>query len=216
MTTMTSPQHLPTDTWLNSLQAFTRDDPMRVVMSGCLFGTACAYDGSGFGGYPPIAGLLALPNLHVVHCCPEDHSFGTPRDLSNIYDGNGFDVLDGRARVLTDDGDDWTDGTIAGAEAMLEIARRNDVHLAILLDISAACGSQVIYDGRRDASKYQRGPGVAAALLIRNGYRVLSQRDFRTLRLLYHKLGAEPPPGMPDLDHHESAWYLEYFGGDRS
>lgn len=211
MTFMTAPDHLPAGEWLDSLPDFTSDNPVRLLMSGCLFGIACGYDGSTCGGYPAIAQLLSLPNVRAVQYCPEHHSFGTPRYLGNIHGGNGFDVLDGRARVLTDDGDDWTDGMIAGAEAMLEVARRGDIHIAILLDISAACGSQVIYDGPRDLKNYQRGPGVAAALLIRNGYRVLSQRDYRTLRLLYHKLGAKPPTDMPDFDHHESEWYVGYF-----
>jgi len=155
-----------------------------------------------------------LPNVEPVHYCPEQHSFGTPRRVCNIRSGDGFDVLDGRARVYTDDGEDWTDGMIVGATAMLEVATAHRVHAAIMLDISAACGSQVIYDGPRHAGKYRSGPGVAAAMLMRHGIRVVSQRDYRTLRVLFGVLSAEPPD-MPSIDQHETAWYREYFEARR-
>lgn len=205
------PAHLPNPTGLASLPDFTPEAPLRILMSGCLFGISCGYDGTTCGHYPAIAHLLMLQNVRTSHYCPEDHAFGTPRKVSNIYGGDGFDVLDGRARVLTDDGEDWTEGTIRGAEAMVEVARKADAHCAILLDISAACGSQVIYDGPRDRGNYRKGPGVAAALLIRSGFPVISQRDYRTLGLLFRKLGIEPP-AMPEIDHHETEWYIEYFG----
>ena len=54
------------------------------------------------------------------------------------------------------------------------------------MDISAACGSQVIYERSRTRpnKRYQKGPGVCAALLLRNGFKVISQRDWRTLEFL--------------------------------
>jgi uncharacterized protein YbbK (DUF523 family) len=137
--------------------------------------------------------------------------FGTPRDVANIVGGDGFDVLDGRARVLTDSGEDWTKQMIAGAHAMLERARAEQVDLALLRDISAACASQVIYDGPWAGQRYRRGPGVCAALVIRSGIPVVSQRDYRTLRALFAHLGAVPPEEGTGLDHHESDWYQDYF-----
>ena len=58
---------------------------------------------------------------------------------------------------------------VRAAGEMLERARTEDVRLALLMDTSAACGSQVIYDGPRHLRVYRAGPGVAAALLIRSG-----------------------------------------------
>ena len=48
------------------------------------------------------------------------------------------------ARVRTDDGQDWTEGLVLASYRMLELAQRHDVKLALLMDTSAACGSQVI------------------------------------------------------------------------
>jgi uncharacterized protein YbbK (DUF523 family) len=68
---------------------------------------------------------------------------------------------------------------IQAAEAMLAVAQRNEVRIAVLSDISAACGSQVIYRGARANGIYQVGQGVCTALLIQNGIKVVSQRDLK-------------------------------------
>jgi uncharacterized protein YbbK (DUF523 family) len=156
--------------------------------------------------------LLALPNVRAVEFCPEDFAFGTPRATPNIHGGDGHDVLDGRARVLTDGGADCTEGMRRAAHRMLDLARAHDVHLALLMDISAACGSQVIYDGPRHLEEYRAGPGVAAALLIRNGVAVVSQRDRRTIGLVMKRLGFTEQAATDARDHHESDWFRSYFG----
>ena len=170
-------------------------------------------DGTSNGDAHWIKKLIALSNVKAVAFCPEDFSFGTPRDLPDIHGGNGFDVLDGKAKVLTDKGEDWTQGMISAANRMLRIAEENRVDVAILMDMSAACGSQAIsYGGRRvPERKYQKGPGVAAALLLRNGFRVMSQRDFRSLEYLHHKLDPSHSVDESAIDHHETEWYRGYF-----
>ena len=192
---------------------FTVAEPMRVLVSGCVAGLQCGVDGSSYGEYPEARKVLSSPNVHAVPFCPEESEFGTPREMCNIHGGTGFDVLDGKARVLTESGVDWTDGMLRAAHRMLAIANERSVHVALLLDISAACGSQVIYDGPRHLRNYQIGAGVCAALLIRNGYPVVSQRDYRTLDRI---LGHLDPAHLPDpaaIDHHETEWYRSYFGG---
>jgi uncharacterized protein YbbK (DUF523 family) len=87
-----------------------------------------------------------------------------------------LDVLNGHAKVLTESGKDWTEGMIKASEKMLDIAITENVDIAIMMDTSAACGSQVIYDGNRFAENkmYQIGMGVCAAQLRRNGLLVIS------------------------------------------
>ena len=211
--------HLPTTATIAAWPEFTLARPLRVLVSGCLAGRPCGVDGSTYGDHPTAAALLALPNVRAVDFCPEDHAFGTPRATPNLPGGDGFDVLDGRARVLTDDGQDWTDGLRRAARAMLDVARSHDVRLALLMDISmdimdisAACGSQVIYDGPRHLRVYRAGPGVAAALLIRSGIPVVSQSDFRTLGLILARLGRPDFAAPTPDDHHETDWYRRTFG----
>lgn len=104
--------------------------------------------------------------------------------------GDGYDVLEGKATVITQTGKDVTETLIKASKKMLEIAQQNDNVLAILMDVSGAYGSQVIYDGSSytDNPKYQIGMGACAAQLHRNGIEVISQRDFASLEILYPKL----------------------------
>jgi uncharacterized protein YbbK (DUF523 family) len=210
---------LPSDDDIKQFALATPDMPLKVLFSACLLGDKVGVDGSSYGEYEGINALASLPNVKAVKFCPENFSFGTPRNMPDIYGGNGFDVLEGRARVMSDKGEDWTAGMMAAAQKMLEIAKQETVELAVMMDMSAACGSQVISLGNRLVAdrKYQRGPGVAAALLMRNGIKVVSQRDFKTLSRIMSALKSGNSDGAfenldPSLkDHHETDWYREYF-----
>jgi len=187
-------------------------NPLRIMMSKCLVGDACQWDGVAFDMQGFIPELLALPNVEHVVYCPEESAFGTPRELSDIEGGDGFDVLKGDARVITPSGADWTDSMIGTAERMAAIALSRKVDVAIMLDISAACGSQVIYMGQRAKGIYQAGVGVAAAAMIRAGIPVVSQRDMRTLGRIRAHVDPSFTPDPTWIDHHESVWYQKTFG----
>lgn len=186
--------------------------PWRVLVSGCLAGWSCGVDGSDYGMKDALGELARLPTLQLVPFCPEQVGLGTPRTMPDIHGGDGFAVLDGRARVLDEQGRDLTAGMLAGARAMLAKAREAAVHLAILTDMSAACGSQVIADGCRFDSprRYQRGVGVATALLLRAGIPVVSQRDFATLARLRARLDPSYVGDDDARDHHMHPWVLEH------
>lgn len=191
----------------------TKDNPLRILMSACLSGILCGYDGTANGEYPSALKLLNRDNVKIVKFCPEDFSFGTPREMCDIHGGTGSDVLDGKAKVLTESGIDWTGGMIKASEKMLEIAIKENIELAVMMDISAACGSQVIYDGNRfaDDKIYQIGAGVCAAQLLRNSFKVISQRDFASLEILYSKIDSSHQIDKTKLDHHQIDWYRNYF-----
>ncbi|MCB9743834.1 MAG: DUF523 domain-containing protein [Alphaproteobacteria bacterium] len=195
---------------LEGLRRPTPQEPWRVLFSGCLAGLRCGVDGSTNGEHPRAAHLMALPTIRALPFCPEAHSLGVPRGTPDLHGGDGFDVLDGRARALDERGADLTEAMIAGGQAMLAEARAQDVDWALLMDMSGACGTQVVSLGCRfDAERrYQRGVGVAAALLLRAGVLCVSQRDFRTLGAL--QAMAEPgfAPETGALDHHEHPWVL--------
>ncbi|GAB1395392.1 hypothetical protein MASR1M65_01650 [Saprospiraceae bacterium] len=199
--------------YLKQLRTPTKDNPLRILMSACLSGITCGYDSTANGEYPTALKILQYDTAKVVKFCPEDFSFGTPREMCDIHGGTGFDVLEGKAKVLSESGKDWTEGMIKASEKMLEIAQKENIELAVLMDISAACGSQVIYDGNRFSENkvYQIGVGVAAAQLIRNGFKVISQRDYASLEILYSKLDPAHLIDKSKIDHHEIEWYIEYF-----
>src|SRR5436190_646979 len=103
------PAHLPLLHEVVQWPPFTTSRPLKVLVSACITGVSCGSDGTSYGApYPQTERLLALPNVVAVPFCPEDLALGTPRDTPDIHGGDGFDVLDGTARVITSTGRDCT------------------------------------------------------------------------------------------------------------
>ncbi len=182
-------------------------------MSACLVGLPCGVEGSDYGLGKTMAAIVALPAAHIIPFCPEHHGIGTPRTMPDIHGGDGFDVLDGRARVLDEHGADLTEGMLKGAHRMLEHARLHRAEIAILTDMSAACGSQVISLGCRLVEKRQftSSVGVATALLLRNGVHVVAQRDHATIGRLRARLDPGFVPDPAAVDYHQCDWYRGQF-----
>jgi uncharacterized protein YbbK (DUF523 family) len=187
--------------------------PLRILISACIAGQPCGIDGSDYGMGGCIDSLTAIDAVQTFTFCPEDYALGTPRTMPDLHGGDGFEVLAGNAKVMDENGADLTAPMVRGAQAMLAFAKENRIELAILTDMSGACGSQVISDGCRlvEDRKYQVGVGVAAATLLQAGFHIVSQRDFRTLALIQASLDPSfhAEPGL--VDHHQSDWYRETF-----
>lgn len=204
---------MPDKNYIKNLRLPTKENPLRILVSACLLGVKCGVNGDNYGEYPSVLKLLNYDNVKFIQFCPEDIEFGTPREMCDIYGGDGFDVLEGRAKVVTTSGIDWTDGMIKSSEKMLDIALKNNIELAIMMDISAACGNHVIYDGNRYAEnkKYQIGMGVCGAQLHKAGFKIISWREFESLEILFSRLDPnyQIDKSAKDFDQHE--WYKEYF-----
>lgn len=199
--------------FLLELRIPTEEEPLRILTSACLTGVMCGVDGTSYGDYPSVLKFLKYKNVRLIKFCPEDFSFGTPREMCDIHGGDGNYVLDGKAKVLTESGVDLTDGMIKASLKMLEVAQKENIELAVMMDISAACASQVIYDGNRmvEDKKYRVGVGVCAAQLMRNGFRVISQRDFASLEIVYSKIDSQHIIDSGAKDHDQHEWYISYF-----
>lgn len=196
-----------------SWPAPTAKDPWPVLFSGCLAGLRCGVDGTDNGPHPLMVRVTQLPTVRCVAFCPEDLALGTPRGLPDLTGGDGFDVLDARAQVRLDDGRDVTAELVRAAHEMVKVAQREQVRFAIMMDMSAACGSQVISDGPRlvPERRYRIGFGVAAAALSRAAVPVVAQRDLFTLDMLLRRLDPSGPRLDDAVDHHERPWYREHF-----
>lgn len=199
--------------YLKNLSTPSKEQPLRILLSACLLGELCGVDGSSNGHYPSALKLLEYDNVKLTTFCPEDYVLGTPRETPDCEGGDGHSVLNGEARVITQTGKDITTEMIRGSEKMLQIAKENDIELAVMMDVSGACGSQVIYNGSRfsENPKYQIGMGVCAAQLDRNGFKIISQRDYASLELLYSKLDPAHTIQSDAIDHDEIEWYRNYF-----
>ncbi|HQU59392.1 MAG TPA: hypothetical protein PLU64_09350, partial [Saprospiraceae bacterium] len=60
--------------YLKKLRVPTPNDPLRVLVSSCLTGIMCGYDGTANGEYPSVLKLLAYENLRLIKFCPEEFS----------------------------------------------------------------------------------------------------------------------------------------------
>jgi uncharacterized protein YbbK (DUF523 family) len=146
------------------------------LVSACLLGICTRYD----GGCCPVPQLIQLAARGLaVPVCPEvAGGLPIPRPPAEIVRGDGRAVLDGRARVLTIEGEDVTDAFLAGARQALETAQRLGLRQAVLKEDSPSCGCRRIYDGTF-SDRMVSGQGVAAALLQRNGITVFSEEERR-------------------------------------
>ncbi|MGV8059324.1 MAG: DUF523 domain-containing protein [Smithellaceae bacterium] len=144
-----------------------------IVVSACLLGRKCRWDGQ---SNPQENQLMNLPDLIPV--CPEQlGGLSTPREPSQIIGGNGFDVLNDRAKVINASGIDVTCEFIHGARAVLKIARLYKIERAILKERSPSCGVHHLYQGKTLIA----GVGVTCALLSREGFAVLSSEKIDKL-----------------------------------
>jgi uncharacterized protein YbbK (DUF523 family) len=145
------------------------------LISACLLGIKCAWDGQNLYASDKVIQLLESEAL--VPVCPEQlGGLRTPRAPQEIQGGSGQDVLDGKCKVLNIDGEDVTQEFIAGAEEALKIARLFHIEEFIGKSRSPSCGCGQIYDGTFSRTLI-RGDGVTTALLKRNGIKVVSEED---------------------------------------
>lgn len=144
------------------------------MVSACLAGRACRFDGTA-NPDDEVARLVAQRRAILV-CPEEDGGLGTPRPPAEIVGGDGHDVLDGKARVVTKTGRDVTNEYVQGAELALAAAREAGATTAILKSRSPSCGRGCIYDGSFSRTR-TTGDGVTAALLQRAGINVLTDEE---------------------------------------
>jgi len=140
------------------------------IASACLVGIKCRYDGNARED----AGIRQMYERgEVAVVCPEVlGGLDTPRCPCEIIGGDGDDVLRGDARVMSEDGTDYTQPYLDGAKKALRIAKQNGAVRAYLKSCSPSCGCGHIYDGAF-SGRLKRGVGVTGALLRQNGIDVI-------------------------------------------
>jgi uncharacterized protein YbbK (DUF523 family) len=146
----------------------------RVVVSACLAGVACTHEA---GAKTRDWAVRLVAEGRAVLVCPEvAGGLPIPRPAAEMRGGDGGDVLDGRARVVSEDGDDVTDNYVRGAEKARDAARAAGATLAILKARSPSCGCARVYDGTF-SGMLKDGDGVTAAMLKRDGVNVAGDED---------------------------------------
>ena len=147
----------------------------KILVSRCLLGHRVRYDGGAGGPFDQLASWMA--EGRVVALCPEvAGGLPTPRPAAEIPGGQGVEVLDGRARVLTAEGEDVSTEFLSGARQALALVEQYGIRIAVLKANSPSCGNLQTYDGTFSRVKVS-GEGVTAALLKRNGVKVFSELE---------------------------------------
>lgn len=145
-----------------------------IMVSACLAGKPVRYNGT------PATDTIVeqlIAQKKAISVCPELlGGFVTPREPAEIVGGIGYDVLDGKAKVVEYSGTDVTSMYIEGAAHALAIAKEQDVDLVVFKENSPSCGSSIIYDGTFQGRK-QAGAGVTTAMFRRAGIRVISEAE---------------------------------------
>lgn len=122
---------------------------MRVLVSSCLLGIPCRYDGKS----APLEGLAELASkVELVPVCPEQMGgLATPRPPAERVGD----------KVLTKEGGDVTEQYRRGAAIAAALAELTDCDCALLKAKSPSCGDGLIYDGTFTGTKVA-GNGVTA------------------------------------------------------
>ena len=137
---------------------------MKIVVSACLLGENCKYNGG--NNYNP-AVVAYVKDREVLPICPEMMAgLGCPRTPMEIVDG-----------VLMDRNGNNVDAAMREAVTrVLEMLRKEDIQCVVLKSRSPTCGVNEIYDGSFSGKRIP-GSGVLAKALQDEGYRVIDAED---------------------------------------
>lgn len=139
---------------------------MKILVSACLLGVYCRYDGSAKLN----EAVKALAERHtLIPFCPEIYGgLPTPREPAEIRGGS----------VYTRTGRDVTAEYEKGAAEALKVARLMGCECALLQDRSPSCGIGRVHNGLFDGGLVD-GDGVTARMFREAGLRLIpaSQAD---------------------------------------
>lgn len=135
---------------------------MNILISACLLGTCCRYDGAS-KPHPLVAALAERHTL--VPVCPEQlGGLATPRPPAERRGD----------RVVTKTGADVTEQYRRGAEEAWRLCKLLDCRAAVLKERSPSCGHGRVYDGTFTGT-LTAGDGMTASLLAANGIPVYGE-----------------------------------------
>lgn len=138
---------------------------MNILVSACLLGVRCRYNGEGVldEGIQEL-----LKEHHLIPVCPEIlGGLATPRTPAERQGD----------RVVTKTGEDVTAQYEKGALEVLKLAQLLECTCAVLKERSPSCGNGRIYDGTFSGTLTD-GKGAAAELLEKNGIRVYGESNY--------------------------------------
>ena len=144
-----------------------------VLVSACLLGINCRYDGTNQLNQT-VVDYLQAKRLRPIPVCPEQlGGLPTPRPKAWFTNGDGRGYLQNNAQLTDENNQDAGPAFLRGAEEVLRIARICQCKTAILKQRSPSCGSrQVSLNG-----ELINGVGITCALLQQAGLEVSCEEN---------------------------------------
>ena len=144
-----------------------------VLVSACLLGVACRYDGATRrSAYV----LRALDGIAVLPVCPElVAGLGVPRAPFQPLHVDMARIIADQRGLVDATGRDVTAPVVAACRQLTETAVAAGVRRAFLKDGSPCCGVSRISVGRWPVTRRVSGHGVLTELLRRHGIEVASE-----------------------------------------
>jgi uncharacterized protein YbbK (DUF523 family) len=139
----------------------------KVLISACLLGEYCRYDGT----TKKISEVISeFSDCEIIPFCPEDPLFGTPRQKTSVVE------IDGENCIITDEtNEDVT--KILTDEINSFIALNEDIQSIVLKSKSPSCGlgTTPILNENKEVIKY--GDGIAVKILKKHYKNILIQDE---------------------------------------
>lgn len=141
------------------------EKPLSVLMSACLCGVPCRYDGKE-NECAAFSTLLRM-GVNIVPVCPEvSGGLPTPRTPSERKGD----------RVITKSDEDVSEAFQKGAEEAVRLYFEKGCCFAVLKERSPSCGVGKIYDGSFSGRTCD-GNGVTAEALLSRGIRIFGESE---------------------------------------
>jgi uncharacterized protein YbbK (DUF523 family) len=142
-----------------------------LLISACLLGVNCRYDGKSNVLSSEIIEDLK-ENFKLIPACPEQlGGLSTPRLPAEIQKNT---------KVLRQDGLDVSGEFLKGASEALAIAQTFNCELALLKANSPSCGNQKVYDGSFER-KLVEGQGITVKLFEKFKIKVYNENQIENL-----------------------------------
>ncbi len=156
----------------------------KLLASACLLGERVRFDGQ----------VLKISDERIfkwakekrfIPICPETMSgLMVPRVPCEIEPGKtAQDVIDGNAKIISQEGRDYTEDYLFGAQVCVNLAKRNNIRIAILKQRSPSCGTKQIHDGHFGPNLVD-GMGIAALMLQQAGVHVFDETQLDEVEAL--------------------------------
>ena len=138
-----------------------------IVVSSCLLGLCCRYDGKEKADKPV---LDYLKDKDFIAICPEQMGgLNTPREAAEIVSENPL-------LIMTETGRDVTKEFVHGRDEVMKLLEFYTVEEVILKSKSPTCGRYQRYDGSFTRKLIDK-PGIMAKKLMENNIKVINETD---------------------------------------